>query len=791
MLKTQFVYAIRTITRNKPWFFINVIGFSIAFAVTFLIFSWATFEFSYDNFYSNRDRIYRVIERQHFEGQDEHYLAQIPEYLTNTFEADIPEIEASSCLLQTGNFRINLNNEIVEIDKVLFADNKALEIFTFGFVAGDSANALTEPFNAILTRSVAKRLFGSENDAVGKTLELENKKIYTVKGVLNDLPPNSHLRLNILISIEERKPGWNLKNGNHNAAGYVLLKPNADVRLLEQKLQSYTKKWMPYNAEFISLHLQPLKEIHLDSAYTMWEINWNKFDRRYVEAALIFVFLILIIVISNYINLTLAYSTKRNTEVALKKIAGSKKSTLIIQFFIETTLMLAVSIFFAVLIFDNSVPVIQKAVLQSYDFRYSSTSIQFYAAVFLVTFLVELAGIYPSLIFTSFSPVSILKNNFNLNFNGYSIRKILTVVQFAITILLIISLVTIVKQVAYLKTKDLGYNTEHVISISANSYIREHYDNIKEELLTNPSVLDITFSSTRLSVSTYRNSIDYEGREAGKKWETPYMAVDYNFFDFYKMTLVQGRGFSSDLALDKLGTAFIINESLARKLGFENPVGKKIRNGETKWGEIVGVVKDFNYSSLHNAIEPILFYPSKIYLNELSVRINGNNIPATLKFLESKWAVYNPNRQFTYSFLDKTIEQLYSKEEDARRLIMLFAVISLFISVIGLFGMVSFIVNRRTKEIGIRKINGAKVTEVLIMLNRDFLKWVGLAYLIACPAGLFLVHKWLHGFAYRTDLSWWIFAAAGIIVFGIALITVSWQSWRIATRNPVEALRYE
>jgi putative ABC transport system permease protein len=791
MLRTQFVYAFRTISRNKSWFIINVIGFSLAFALTFLIFSWATFEFSYDNFYKNRDRIFRVIEKQNFQGQDEHYLAQIPEYFSNTFEKEIPEIEASSCFLRTGNLRIDLNNEIIEIENVLFADNKVFDIFTFGFTAGNSTNALTEPLTAVLTQSIARRLFGSDEAALGKMLVLENKKTYTVKGVIQDIPLNSHLRFNILISLEERKPGWNYNNGNHNASGYVLLKPNVDVKSLNTKLKTYIKTWLPRNADFVSLQLQPLKDIHLNSAFTMWEINWNKFDRRYIDAIIIFAFLILFIVISNYINLTLAYSTKRNIEVGLKKIAGSDRQTLVMQFFIETSLVLAVSIFFALLIFDNAVPFLQNVVLQSYNFQYSSSSLQFYTAALFVILLVELAGVYPSLIFTSYSPASVLKNNFTLKIKGYTLRSTLTIMQFVITILLIISLLTIVKQVDFLKTKDLGYNTERVITLSANSYIKDHYNDIKEDLLKNPSILDVTFSNTRLTASTWRNSIDYEGRQTDKRWETPYMAVDFNFFDFYKMTIVQGRGFSPDLALDKQGTAYIINESLAKKLDYENPVGKKIRNAETKWGEIVGVVKDFNYSSLHDAIEPILFYPSKIYLNEISIKISGSNIPSTLKFLETKWAVYNPNRQFSYSFLDKTIEQLYTKEEDARRLIIIFSIISLFISVLGLFGMVSFIVKRRIKEIGIRKINGAKVADILLMLNRDFLKWVVIAYMIACPAGWYLMHKWLQNFAYRTDLSWWIFSVTGVIVFGIAFITVSWQSLSAATRNPVEALRYE
>jgi putative ABC transport system permease protein len=791
MLKTQIVFALRAVLKNRSWFFINIIGFSLAFAIAFMIFSWAGFELSYDNFYNNRNRIYRILEKQNLQGQDEHYLAQVPEYLANTFEEDIPEIEASSCLLRTGNLRIKLNKEIIEIDNVLFADNKVFDIFTFDFIAGNPKNALTEPFSAVLTQSTAKKLFDSEEFAVGKTIELENKKTYTIKGIIKDIPQNSHLQFNILLSLEERKPGWDYKNGNHNASCYVLLKPNADVKSINPKLQLLVKKWLPYNADFISFQLQPLKDIHLDSTFTIWEINWNKFDRKYVNAFIIVALLILIIVISNYINLTLAYSTRRNMEIGLKKIVGSKRSTLIIQFFIETSLMILISLLIASLLYENGISFLQKTILKGYNFHYSDSSLLFYASIILVILIVELSGIYPSLILTSFSPVSVIKNNFTRHIKGHILHKTLTVIQFVITIILIISLSTVAKQVNYLKTKDLGYNTENVILLTANDYIKNHYDEIKADLLSNPSILDVTFSNTRLSGFTWRNSIDFEGRQADTRWEMPYMAVDFNFVDFYKMEIVNGRGFSPDLTPDKQGTAFIINESLAKKLDYKNPVGKKFRNGETGWGEIVGVVKDFNYSSLHDAIEPILFYPSRNYLFEISIKTIGSNLPATLKFLESKWAVYNPDHTFRYSFLNKTIEQLYTKEEDARRLIILFSAVSIFLSIIGLFGMVRFFVKKRTKEIGIRKINGARVTEILAMLNAGFVKWVTVAFIIACPVSWYIMHKWLQNFAYKTELSWWIFALSGIIALGIALLTVSWQSWWASTRNPVEALRYE
>jgi len=371
------------------------------------------------------------------------------------------------------------------------------------------------------------------------------------------------------------------------------------------------------------------------------------------------------------------------------------------------------------------------------------------------------------------------------------LRKILTELQFVITIVLIISLLTVVKQVNYLKTKDLGYNTEQVIVLQANTYMKDHYEDIKEDLLKYPSILEITHSNTRLSGSTWRNSIYFEGQQEDTKWIVPYMTVDYNYIEFYNMRLIQGRNFSRDYALDKQENGFIINESLAKKLDYQNPVGKKIRNGETEWGEIIGVVKDFNFSSLHSSIEPILLFTSKNYLNEISIKISGNNIPATLKFLESKWAAYNPNRPFSYDFLDKAIAQFYIKEEDISRLIILFSVFSIFLSTMGLFGMAVFLVNKRTKEIGIRKVNGARVFEVMAMLNKDFIKWVGIAFIIACPVAWYAMHKWLQNFAYKTELSWWVFAAAGALAVAVALLTVSWQSWRAASRNPVEALRYE
>jgi putative ABC transport system permease protein len=791
MLKNHLLFAYRAVIKNKPWFIINVVGFSIAFAITFLIFSWASFEFSYDNFHKNSDRIFRVLEKQNFKGQDEHYLAQLPEYLSMTFEKDIPEAEASTCLLPANNLQIKLSNETIEIGNVLFADNNVFSIFTFDFLRGTPENALTEPFSAVLTESAAKKIFKDGEYAPGKTIELDNKKIYTIKGIIKDIPRNSHLQFSILLSLEERRPNWNFKNGNHNASFYLLLKPKTDVKSLNPKLATFVKKWLPQNAEFIRFQLQPLSDIHLDSTYTIWEINWNKFDRKYVNAFILAAILILLIVISNYINLTLAYSTKRNVEVGLKKIVGSKRRTLVLQFFTETSAIIILSLFASYFLFENAAHFLQKSILRGYDFQYSGSSLQFIASVALVVIIVELAGIYPSLVFTSFSPVSVLKNNIAGKIKGYSLRRALTILQFVITIVLITSLITIARQVNYLKTKNLGYEKENVILLPANTYIKDHYDAIKADLLSNPSILDVTFSNTELSGTTWRNAVDFEGRPPETKWEMPYMAVDFNYFDFYKMRIVKGRNFSSELSPDKQGTSFIINEALARKLGYDDPIGRKFRNGGTQWGEIIGVVSDFNFSSLHDAIEPILFYPSRNYLLTLSVKIDGNNIPAALRLLESKWAVYNPDHLFSYSFLDKNIGQFYTKEEDAGRLIILFSVISVFLSVIGLFGMASFLVRKRTKEIGIRKINGARVSEILVMLNTEFMLWMGIAFVGACPVAWLIMHKWLQSFAYRTNIAWWIFVVAGLITMGIALLTVSWKSLQAARKNPVESLHYE
>jgi len=790
MNRTISKYALNALLKSKSYLYINLVGFTLGFAITILIFSWASFELSYDKYHKNVDRIYRVIEKQNFQGQAEQYLASIPEYFTNTFEKDIPEIEASTCFTYGNNFRVKTKNELIEIDNVLFTDNKAFDIFSFDFIAGDPKNALTEPFTIIITQSVANKLFKGELP-LGKAVELDNDKSYTIKGIIKDIPKNSHIQFNILVSAEEKKPNWNYNNGNHNASGYVLLKQNIEFKSVNPKLQSLIRKFLPHNAGYVSLQLQPLKDIHLKSTFTIWEINWNKFDIKYVRAFIVIALLILIIVISNYINLTIAYSTNRNVEVGIKKLAGAKRVTLAKQFFIESLMMLLASLSLAFLLFRSILPLLLKTFLKNYSFNYS-TSLQFIIAISIV-FLVAIlsAVIYPSLVLTSANPVSNLRKDYSVQIRVYSLRKILIGFQFAITIVLIISLLTIVKQVNYMKNKNLGYNSEHVLLLPANKYVREHYEDVKEDLLKNPSILGVTYSNTKLSESTWRNSIRFEGEPENSDWVSPYMVVDFNFIDFYKMQIVQGRGFSKDYAIDRQGTAFIINETLAKKLNFRNPIGKKFRNGETEWGEIIGVVKDFNFASLHKSIEPILFFTSKDYLNQISIKVNGNNISETLKYLQTKWAVYNPDRLFSFNFLDKTTALFYTKEENTGRLIIVFSIISIFLSIMGLWGMVVFLMKKRTKEIGIRKVNGATVSKILTMLNQDFIKWVAIAFVVACPIAWYAMHKWLQSFAYKTELRWWVFALAGIVAVAVAVLTVSWQSWRAATRNPVESLRYE
>ncbi len=790
MLRHHLKTALRLFMRNKAITLINFIGMSIGFASIIIIGNWVYYEFSFDGHHEKMDRIYRLVEKQSFKGQDEKYLSSMPEWLIGTFEEEIRGVEASTGLYRVGNLWFGEKDKQVEFKNVTFADNNIFSIFNFNFIAGSPENALTNPQNIVITESVAKR-FSPNSSPIGQSVFYKGEVEYVIAAVIEDLPENSHFQADVFVSMEGRKPGWDTEDYNHTTSIYILLDDNTDAESLVKPLQAHKDNYMAHNAESIEFLLQPLSDVHLYSKYTMWGQNYKKSDIALVYMFTVIGLLVIVISTINYINLSTASISKRFKEFGLKKVVGSGRSTLIFQFLFESFLLLFISFWISLLLIEIVNPFLSNFdILEQAYYIYHE--LWFFPMMFAFILLLSiLSGIYPAIVLSSVKPVSLFNRNFNTGKKGLSLKRVLVITQLSITCILIISVIYITKQINFMQNKELGYSREAVINIWSSEAIRENYQTIKSDLLKHNSIKNITSSNVSLGNSMWRNCIHFEGEADGDTWVTPYMMVDYNFVDFYNINIIDGRGFDENLALDKNEQAFLVNEALARKIGGKSVVGKKFRTCNSQWGEIVGVAENFNYRSLHHHVEPLAIQLGLNYKNLISVNVNMQNIQSTIELLDKTWNENEQSQPFNFSFLDQSLDNLYQTEQRTARIEIIFCVISIVLSCIGLLGMYLYVTENKTKEIGIRKVNGASAHSIITMLSRELLINVIIALCISIPIGWILINSWVEGFAFKTRISWWIFAGSGLIIFLLAWITISFHTIKAANKNPVDTLRYE
>jgi len=782
--------AYRIFLRRKAITLINILGMSIGLASIIVIGNWVIYEYSFDRFHEKRDRIYRLIEKQSYDGQDEKYLSSMPEWLVETFEEDIDGVLASTALFNVGNIWFGDKDNRIEVKNVTFTNNKIFEVFTIKFVAGSAENALEDPQSIVITESLAKRIF---NDVipVGQTILYQNEKEYTITGIIEDIPDNSHFQSEMFVSIEERKPGWNRDDYNHTTSIYLLLKENIDPSNLWEPLQKSKDKYMPHNAEYIEFQIQPLSDIHLNSNHTIWGQNWKKSDSILVNSFLLIGIMVLIISMINYINLSTASGFARFKEAGLRKVIGSGKTILILQFLFESFLLIFISFWLSLLIIEMVKPLLVRYDLMEFMFDYYQYGMFFPLSFIFIILLSILSGIYPAIVISSVQPMDLFKKNFIYRKGSIPIRKILVITQLTLTCILAISVLFITKQMVFMQNTELGYDREAVVYFYTGFSYRRNYETIKDNLIKYESIEDITSSNIPLGTSMWRNCIHFEGEKETDQWVTPYMMVDYNFFDFYHIEITQGRSFSKDNALDKNHRAFLINESLAKEINNNDIIGKKFRTCNSSWGKIVGVLKDFNYRSLHHTVEPLAVQLGLNDKNVVSVRINYENSSDAIQILEDTWNTYQPDQPFRYTFLDESLNNLYKSEKRTVKVVSLFSLVSIIISCIGLLGLIMFVSESKTKEIGIRKVNGASLKNVLLLLTSELIINLIVALIIAIPIGWFVINLWRDNFAYKAGISWWIFVLSGCIVLLLTLVSISYNTYKAARKNPVETLRYE
>jgi len=780
MFMHNFKLCLRNIKRHKIFNLINISGLAVGLACCMLLLLWVQDELSYDRFHEHGKHIYRIIEKNQYDTGIS-YSAITPAPIAPLIKSQAPEVTdfarfwPETLTLKFGEKSFSLHSGII--------DPSFLKIFSFPLAKGDQETCLANPASILLTEESAEKIFGNE-DPLGKTLLFEGKDV-AVTGIIADIPRNSHLQFDCLVPLSlAQELGINLDNWAYSRYfSYVQLHAEASPSEVNEKIKNLAKTHAPGGSQS-ELQLQPFTKIYLYGLNSTGPI-------AYVYIFSLVAFFNLLLAGINFINLTTARSSKRAKEIGLKKVVGAKRWQIIRQLLNETLFLtlasLALALFMVILVLPAFNQLSGKQI---------SLNIQNYPGMGLGLILIAiltgiLAGSYPAFFLSSFKPVNTLKGISYIEAPGDTprLRKALVIFQFALSIALIICTTVINNQLSYMHNKELGIDIADVIYVPADK-LEEDYATLKAELQQNPNILRVTASSFPLASYAFSTSAaEWEGKEKGERISMGLAMVDFDTFDTFKLKMAAGRPFQKEFATDST-EAYIVNETAVLAMGMKNPIGKRF-SWNQRDGRIIGVVKDFHNCSLHQEIQPFVFLVSPPWYRCLSIKINPAAEAEALNFLKNKWKVLRPGQDFSYFFLDSYIDGFYRSEQRMENVLQYFTFIAIFISCLGLFGLTTFSAAQRTKEIGIRKVLGASVSRIIIMLSQDFTKRVLLANFIAWPAAYYFMHKWLQNFAYRTRIDIWVFLMAAALAMLIALLTVSYQSIRTALSNPVDSLRYE
>ncbi len=791
MIKNYLTVAIRNIARNKTFSAINILGLAIGMACCILILLYVQDELSYDQHHEHAHRIYRLAEEVHIAGQTRRIaITSFP--MGPALVQDYPTVVDAVRFYKNDEKTpvANQQNQFYERG-VLFADANVFQVFDFPLSKGDPRTALQEPHSIVLTEEMARKYFGDQ-DPMGQTLSVEGKA-FKITGILENHTHNTHLQFNFLASSMRRRD-WI----DHDYYTYLLLQNAQAADELETELPNFIERYMGEQFKSLEaqakLFLQPLTDIHLHS-HLEFEISSNG-DIRYVYLFLSIALFVLILACINFMNLATARSATRSKEVGMRKVVGANRTQLIRQFTGESILLALLALLFAVVLVELSLPAFNAFIQRELVLDYTGDWHVVLALLSVALFAGLLSGIYPALFLSAFQPVEVLKSTLKRGVKTSASRKTLVVFQFVISIILITGTVIIYHQSDYIKNKKLGFNKEQVVVIPIDRQLAKRY---KPTVSAHAAVLNVSASSTvpgrEIAAHLFRPSLDTAHKDASL---LNVMHVDHEFIQTLGIEVLEGRAFSEDIGSDRNG-AFILNEAAMRHFGwtscanqkFENiyPEGDKL-NVEVQ-GDVIGVVRDFHYKSLHHEIEPLIIMTGGGWIDYLSIRIRSDDIATTLDFLKTRWREVVSNRPFDYFFFNDDYDKLYRTEEQIGTLFGLFSILAIFVASLGLFGLASFTAQLRIKEIGIRKVLGASISNLVLMLSKEFTLLVGIANLIAWPIAYYAMHRWLQDFAYRIDLEIWAFVLSGLLALFIALTTVSYQAWKVARTNPVDALRYE
>ena len=793
MFKSYFKTAFRNLKRHWAFFVINITGLTAGMTACFLIFLYVSFELSYDNFNKKANRIYRIVsELRTSSGTDNNYYTSGPMALN--MKTDFPEIQSmvryapNSILIRKGDVKF-------QEEQTLFADSSVFSIFDFHLLNGNPHAALEEPFSIVLSKTAAKKYFGS-SDPVGQIVEMTGWRIPArVTGIMEDIPENSQLKADMLISMTTISKNWNTdldKNWrDFNCISYILLKPGANAENLQEKLPAFLQRHygqeMKANQLYYTLFLEPLKKVYLYTRFGgMVTGNIN-----YVYIFSVIAIFVLLIACINFINLTTARATERAKEVGVRKLIGASRKQLAKQFFGESLIHCLAAFVFSIILSYFLLPFFNHLAGKTISGSIFSNARNILSLLLLGVIVGFVAGSYPAIVLSSYRPAWVLKGRFASGGKGAFLRRFLVVTQFTISIVLISGTLVVYRQLHYMRSQDLGFNKDQTLIIPTNG--DPAATAFKEQVSSLPDISSTTFSS-RIPGGAY--DISLTGVE-NKSGEMQAMVVgslqgDFNFPKQYELKLLAGRSFSRNYGTDST-KSIILNEAAINGFGYTSPeqaIGKTfVQWGDT--GTIIGVVKDFNFNSLQYGVGPMSIRATNRMQSYISIKMRMANLPNTIASIRSNWNKLIPNRPFEYFFLDEFFDRQYRSEARFGNLFVNFAILAILISCLGLLGLASYVTLQRTREISIRKVLGASVSGLVSLLTRDFIKLVLVALFISIPFGWWIMNKWLQSFAYRIHIRWEIFGFAGLIVIGVALLTVSFQAVKAAVADPARNLRTE
>lgn len=801
MLQNYFTIALRHLSRNKAYSLINILGLAIGLACFVLIATYVLFELSYDNFHEKGDRIFRLTSEASSNGE-KYEFALTPTAAYPTFTREFPEVETGVRIYSTASFSptiVRYGAQLFEEPGFLYADSTFFDLFSFKVLRGNPNTLLKDINTVVLTESMVKKYFGNE-DPLDKTIIINNGVEMKVTGVVADPPKNSQIRFDFICPFHTLE-GWREEIwGSANFYTYLQLNnPNAAPKL-EQKIRTFMDKALgedsPANS-YLTYVLQPMRDVHL-RARVEGGLQPGS-DIRYVYIFAAIALLILAIACINYMNLATARAAERAREVGIRKVIGAVHNQLFQQFLGESTIVTFLAMLVGLALAYLSLPLFNQMTDREMSFVFFENPYALGGLLGIGLLVSLIAGSYPAIVLSGFKPIKVLKGDFKTSGGGGQLRRALVVFQFAVSIFLIVGTIVVQNQLNYIQNRKLGYNKDQILVLPTDNTIRKNMERFKNEFQAIPNVQSVAMATETPTFIGGGYSLWAEGNPEDFTLPVTALAADKDFVTTLGMNLIQGSNFTeadyTDVNKENYQDKyyhFILNESAVKKLGWSpgEAVGKRARlHGRV--GEIKAVVEDFHFASLHQAIEPLVIFIDNVQLNKFLLKLNGDQLAGTIQALETKWRKLAPHRPFDYQFLDEEFAALYATEKRTGDLAATFAILAIFIACLGLFGLTAFAAQQRTKEIGIRKVLGASVPNIVSLLSKDFLLLVLVSMLIAFPAAWWAMNNWLEDFVYRIDVSWWIFALAGFSALLIALLTVASQAIRAANINPVESLRSE